>query len=63
MDSDTDDNVDIDFNTSSKEFCSFKKGFLLAKPPNRKDTERPPERSASKTQAKRTQNEDILQDI
>jgi hypothetical protein len=63
MNSDTDDNGDIDIDTSSNEFCGFKKGFLLAKPSDRRDTKRPPERPAPETQAKRTQNEDILQDI
>jgi hypothetical protein len=37
MDSDIDDNIDIDINTSSDEFCSFKKDFLLAKLPDRRD--------------------------
>jgi hypothetical protein len=63
MDSDVDDNIYIDIETLSGEFCSFKKGFLLAKPPDRRDTKKPPERPAPKTQAKRTENADILQSI
>jgi hypothetical protein len=63
MDSDIDDNIDIDIDTSSDEFCGFKKGFLLAKPPDRRDTKKPPERPAPKTQAKRTENADISQGI
>jgi hypothetical protein len=49
MDSDIDDNIDIDINTSSDEFCGFKKDFLLAKPPDRRDTKKPLKRPVSKT--------------
>jgi hypothetical protein len=60
MDSDIDDNIDIDINTSSDNFCGFKKDFLLAKLPDRKNTKKPLERPAPKTQAKCTENADIL---
>jgi hypothetical protein len=60
MDSDIYDNIDIDINILSDEFYGFKKGFLLAKPSDRRDMKKPSERSALKTQTKRTENVDIL---
>jgi hypothetical protein len=63
MDSDVDENIDIDIDILSDEFCSFKKGFLLAKLPDRRDTKKPLKRPALKTQAKRTENADISQGI
>jgi hypothetical protein len=49
MDSDIDDNIDIDIDTLSDEFCGFKKGFLLAKLSDRRHTKKPLERPALKT--------------
>jgi len=49
------------------EFNGFKKVFLLKKPPDRREPERPTEptraQDAPETQARRTQSDDILNDI
>jgi hypothetical protein len=57
INSDIDDNIDIEIDTSSDEFCGFKKDFLLAKLADRRDTKKPPERPVPKTQAKRTETQ------
>ena len=63
----TDNDTDEDIDVLPDQFGGFKKRFLLRKPPDRREPERPTKptrtQNAPETQAKRTQSDDILQDI